>query len=968
MLIWAIINLVFFGMAASASAEPLLKMAFIEIDSPAQVKKLARMGLDIAAVREIKDQGEITGYRVEAVLSPKDELKLSRDGIQWQVAQRKRTRMSTVKQSVYHSFDEPGLGIKDQLYCIAQTYPDIVKMETIGYSHQQRPLLALCLSSREKLSEKPEVLFLATHHGREWVAPEMAMRLSRYLASNYGTDSRVTNLLDSTEVWIVPVANPDGYQYCFDHERLWRKNLRDNDEDGEITIADGVDLNRNFASRWGMDDEGSSPFISDMTYRGPSAASEPETMAVVDFINKHDFKFSISYHTYSNLILYPWGWQVKTTSFDDPIFVAQAGTDESPAIWDSILDQGYDPGVSADLYISNGDFTDWTYGQAGIPSYTVELTSGEDAEGNHYGFEFPDDEDLLQTVFEDNLEFALCLAESAKTPLNPVSPVGIGVEKIYHEPLTSSYGREQLIKINQVNKKFGNTWLLYTVNNSCLGWSKFTPAFGSNYNTASGTYFTGCQATVKNQQEGDQITYCIIGHGVFKGPYTYTVEKASGNPVLVISAEDYTGENPEYPDTSGPNYLSYYTDAMDAAAVGYDVWDVTAENGAPDYLKVLSGYDTVIWYTGDDFLSATPSELIHEELVLNIRDFMNYSDGKLFASGQDMVVPAVNFGLLSDDFFQYTLGAYLTVDGGGLNLETNEPFTVTGEPGDPVFDGLTLALNGDDSANNQIRPDSYLATSSFLPGFENSIAARYDRPGGPYDPHTGDYYVYSQMSDMAYKRLGGTFTIPETCPSLDFWISYDIELAWDFAFVEIREAGTEDWTTLPDLNGLTDQSTGDSCAEGWVDWLFPNLSNYMDTECNPEGATGQWHAFSGNSNGWNHVQMDLSAYAGKTVEIYFSYATDWGTQNLGVFVDDITITGYETESFETGFGEFTVSSTADNTPVNNWDRTEGGGFSEGPVLRTNNSVFMGFGFEAINGAETRTQVMDNIMNYFRGED
>ena len=66
------------------------------------------------------------------------------------------------------------------------------------------------------------------------------------------------------------VANPDGYQYTFDVERLWRKNLRDNDGDGQITISDGVDPNRNFPNHFGYDEEGSSSIFSSQTYRGPS--------------------------------------------------------------------------------------------------------------------------------------------------------------------------------------------------------------------------------------------------------------------------------------------------------------------------------------------------------------------------------------------------------------------------------------------------------------------------------------------------------------------------------------------------------------------------------------------------------------------------------------------------------------------------------------------------------------------------
>ncbi|MGD9224740.1 MAG: M14 family metallopeptidase, partial [Desulfobacteraceae bacterium] len=425
--------------AGDAWAGPKLKMAQIEVDSKAQVKKLARMGIDIAAVRPISDEGVSEGgprYRVDVVLSPRDKKKLDRAGLDWQLIDHSlsvsRSLEAEAAASVYHSFDEPDTGIKAQLEQIAKGYPELTRLETIGYSVQKRPILAMRLTRNHgKRHKKPEVLYLATHHAREWVAAEMAMRLIKYFTQNYGTDERVTRLLDTTKIWVVPMANPDGYQYTFDVERLWRKNMADNDGDGEITIVDGVDLNRNFASKWGLDDEGSSPVMTDATYRGPAPHSEPETKAVADFVLRHDFKFLISYHTYSNLILYPWGWQVKTPSYDDPIFVAQAGTDDNPAIFDTLLNQGYDPGVGADLYPTNGDFTDWTYAEAGIPSYVVELTLGEDSEGNFYGFEFPDDEKMVQTVFEDNLEFALSLAESAADPAHPVSSVGIAVEDIY---------------------------------------------------------------------------------------------------------------------------------------------------------------------------------------------------------------------------------------------------------------------------------------------------------------------------------------------------------------------------------------------------------------------------------------------------------------------------------------------------------------------------------------------------------
>jgi bacillopeptidase F (M6 metalloprotease family) len=152
-------------------------------------------------------------------------------------------------------------------------------------------------------------------------------------------------------------------------------------------------------------------------------------------------------------------------------------------------------------------------------------------------------------------------------------------------------------------------------------------------------------------------------------------------------------------------------------------------------------------------------------------------------------------------------------------------------------------------------------------------------------------------------RLGGTFTLPADSPTLKFWVSYDIESYWDYAFVEINEVGTDTWTTLPDLYGLTTDETGDSCAADWVNQIHPFLAHYMDADCNPTGTTGSWNAFTSNSGGWQQVEMDLSAYAGKTVELYISYVCDWATQGLGVFVDDVELSGYPLEDFEVGMGQ-----------------------------------------------------------------
>jgi hypothetical protein len=247
-------------------------MVTIEAKNYGQVRKLAAMGIDIASVQKgdvkIGPRGvAMQGYLVEAVVSAFDEKKLGKKDFSWSDVPGKGPEHKIgTPYEVYKSFDEPVTGIRAQLRRVHAAYPKLTQLKTIGHSIQKRPMFAMRITNEKGAQDKPQVLYLTTHHAREWVATQMGMRLINYLTENYGTDSRVTDLLDNVEIWVIPVANPDGYQYTFTNERLWRKNLRDNDGDGEVTLLDGVDLNRNFAAHWGYDDEGSRRTISNTPF------------------------------------------------------------------------------------------------------------------------------------------------------------------------------------------------------------------------------------------------------------------------------------------------------------------------------------------------------------------------------------------------------------------------------------------------------------------------------------------------------------------------------------------------------------------------------------------------------------------------------------------------------------------------------------------------------------------------------
>ena len=337
--------------------------------------------VDTATLQELVDQGydvtpvedSLAGIDVALVLSPGERRVLQAKGLdltlQSAPQEREAQRAEVATQSiygwnVYRSYDEPG-GIEDQLLEIGSTpqYNGFVKLYDIGDTIQGRDIWAVRMTQGARgrpLGSRPAVLYQGTTHAREWISTEVTMRLLEwFLAERRANDKDVKRLLKDVELWFVPVVNPDGYEFTFTDERLWRKNLHDNDDDGNITNADGVDLNRNYPEHWNYDQEGSSSVISSETYRGADAASEPESQANIDLVeDMADFRFAISYHSFGQLLLYPQGWQTLTMTADDPIYMALTGTDDDPAVED------FNPGVGADLYTTNGEFTDWAHGEA----------------------------------------------------------------------------------------------------------------------------------------------------------------------------------------------------------------------------------------------------------------------------------------------------------------------------------------------------------------------------------------------------------------------------------------------------------------------------------------------------------------------------------------------------------------------------------------------------------------------------
>jgi hypothetical protein len=390
------------------------------------VDSVRRLGIDIVEVH--LDPG--AGATLVVVASPRDRALLAARG--WPVEdiapspavaalEARRVALGARAFAVYRDFDDPARGVAAYLRSLAASHANVA-VESVGASWQGRPILAVKVGPAGDSPARPNVLFVATYHAREWAATEMALRLVAFLADSLPARPGGAALLASRDVWVIPVANPDGYEYTFATQRLWRKNRRAN-ADGSF----GVDLNRNHAGFFAFDDDGSSPSPWSEVYRGPSAESEPETRALALFHRAHPPVISISYHTYAAALLYPWSHAFGAFTGDQPVFAALAGTVLRPAVRDSVPGSDHTAYVSApgwQLYPTNGDYDGWAYREFGTLAFTAEITSGCCVGGASYGFVFPDDEALLQRVFRDNLPFALDVIAAAGDPAGAVGPLG----------------------------------------------------------------------------------------------------------------------------------------------------------------------------------------------------------------------------------------------------------------------------------------------------------------------------------------------------------------------------------------------------------------------------------------------------------------------------------------------------------------------------------------------------------------
>ncbi|GAA2640059.1 M14 family metallopeptidase [Streptomyces vastus] len=307
--------------------------------------------------------------------------------------------------SRYHNYAEMNTEISQRL----SAYPNIMSRRVIGKSYQGRDIVAIKISDNVATDEsEPEVLMTHHQHAREHLTVEMALYLLRELGAGYGSDQRITNMVNNREIWILPDLNPDGGEYdiATGQYRSWRKNRQPNSGSSYV----GTDMNRNWAYRWGCCG-GSSGSPSSDTYRGPAAESAPEVKVVADFVRSRvvggtqQIKAGIDFHTYSELVLWPFGYTNADTTTgmtaDDRNAFATVGGKMAAS-------NGYTAEQSSDLYITDGSIDDWLWGNQKIFGYTFEMYPSSAGGGGFY----PPDE-VIERETSRNRDAVLQLLENA---------------------------------------------------------------------------------------------------------------------------------------------------------------------------------------------------------------------------------------------------------------------------------------------------------------------------------------------------------------------------------------------------------------------------------------------------------------------------------------------------------------------------------------------------------------------------
>ncbi len=306
--------------------------------------------------------------------------------------------------SAHHTYAE----LRADLTRMASAHPDILSLRSMGRSFEGRKLFIVKISDSVVADEnEPEVYVDGGIHGHEHLSTEQALALIHRLVDGYASDPRIGRVVDSTEIWIAPMVNPDGamFDIAGGEFHRWRKNRQPN----QGLSAIGPHINRNFAYKWGGGGSSADPAHS--FYRGPKPWSTPEARHIRDFVRsrviggRQQIELALTMHSHGEFVMYPFGW----TADPQPPDMRPADASTLRRLAHGMADRnGYRALQAGQLYRSSGTFMDWAYAQQSILALTLEMYPPASVDDGWY---VPDED--VRTELERNRDALLWFLEQA---------------------------------------------------------------------------------------------------------------------------------------------------------------------------------------------------------------------------------------------------------------------------------------------------------------------------------------------------------------------------------------------------------------------------------------------------------------------------------------------------------------------------------------------------------------------------
>jgi len=498
----------------------------------AGIEQLGTLGLPIEEGFHAKDGSWtiiLSETEIAKVINAGFKFEIIRDDYTAWIQQRnkeykKKTIAATYVYPVPNHFEQGSMGgfytleeVQNELDSMRYFYPSLISVKAQAGTTTSifgRPLYFVRISNNPDVNQdKPKILYNALHHAREPMGMQQLMFFMWYLLENYSTSEEIQYLVNNLEIYFIPVVNPDGYNYNDSIEPdgggMWRKNRRNNG--GGYY---GVDLNRNYSYKWGYEDVGSSPYPYDETYRGTSAFSEPETQIIRDFCIEKNFLMAMNYHTYGDLLLYPWGYETQITP-DSTLELNYAGF--------FTKENGYNSGTPGEiLYNTNGDAADWQYGEQTLKSkvfaFSPEIGSSTDG--------FWPSPDRIIPLAEENIYCNLMMAHFALryAEVKRASPIIIPEKQGYFIFSFKRYGIDSLADYTISIEPLDTTQII----------SIGSPKVISNP-VQFQTYSDSISYTLSpDTPAGTEFKYVL---SVYNGLYTFhdTIIHYYGTPLIILS-------------------------------------------------------------------------------------------------------------------------------------------------------------------------------------------------------------------------------------------------------------------------------------------------------------------------------------------------------------------------------------------------------------------------------------------------